>query len=175
MTGVLSLDISKTSTGWAAVSSPLPRSQPFLAGKATYVPRFGAWPCPKEVSPGIVGIRFSQFIQTLIEEFKPDVIVFERPIHAGSKTSFDTARILYGLAFVAEVVAAGNEIPIYEVHQATWKAHFCANGHAKKDEVKRVALAMGWDVVTYDEADACAILDYAVDMPAIKETCAVAA
>lgn len=119
-------------------------------------------------------VRFSKMIgltKTLVEKHRPDLIVYEAPV-GGPKTS----HTLVGIAacFVGEATRLGftpEKVAIASVrkhflgkHLTT--AHFpgMSKGQAR-NEVKRALVArcnqLGWKVDDDDQADACAIWDYA--------------
>jgi hypothetical protein len=119
-------------------------------------------------------VRFSKMIgltNTLIRKHKPDLLVYEAPV-GGPKTS----HTLVGIAacFVGEATRLGFEpekIAIASVRKHFLGKHLTSasfpgmsKGRARQ-EIKRALIArcnmLGWKVDDDDQADACAIWDYA--------------
>ena len=139
-------------------------------GWARYAPagtiRFGSFRMPYTgPAVGLFLTVFRERIAELIEE-GPDVIVFETP-WVGSKTSQDTARKLMCLAGFLEFECHQFDIRCFEVNNAAVRKFFCGKGRAPRLEIKALVmnacLARGWSPRNDDEADALAVLDFALD------------
>ena len=119
-------------------------------------------------------VRYSKMIgltRKMIAQFEPDLVVYEAPV-GGPKTS----HFLVGVAacFVGE--AHRNGVNIKKLELSSVRRHFLGKHltsrhfpHLTKAkariEIKRAVVArchqLGWDVDDDDEADACALWDYA--------------
>jgi len=145
---ILALDLG-TRTGWAV----LPRSGRIASDVNEFRPsRFeGA---------GMAFLRFEKFLTDLNRDAGPfDAVVFEEVrAHAGT-----LAAQVYG-GFVAHLTAwcERNAVPYLGVPVATIKRHVTGKGNASKDEVVKAVRARGHAPKDDNEADALALLDWAV-------------
>lgn len=115
--------------------------------------------------------KVGSMVSVLLTKYKPDLVVFEAPI-GGPKTS----HFLVGAAavFTGRVEEMGFRCE--QVHSSTARKHFMGralqvkdfpgkNVDQRKKALKQVIIdrcyLLGWKVQTDDEADACAIWDYA--------------
>ena len=147
------------------------------AGWARYAPagavRFGSFRMPSTgPAVGLFLATFQKRIAPLVDE-APDAIVFEAP-WVGPNTSQDTARKLMCLAGFLEYECHRLNIRCFEVNNASVRKFFCGKGRAPRAEIKdlvmHACLARGWSPHNDDEADALAVLDFAlhkfdVDVP----------
>lgn len=145
---LLALDLGST-CGWAA----LPRSGFVTSGSAAFKPdRFSG--------AGMVFLRFERFLADLHRDASPfDAVVFEEVrAHAGT-----LAAQVYG-GFVAHLTAwcERARVPYLGVPVATIKRHATGKGNAGKLEVIAAMRAKGFDPRDDNEADALALLDYAI-------------
>lgn len=126
------------------------------------------------VARNIDGKKLAKMIEAteaFVSRTKPDLIVYEAPI-GGPKTS----HFLVAVAgcFLGQAVRMGYDpkpVNIASVRKHFLGKHLIAKNfphlkpQAAKLEIKRAVVAgclsRGWDVETHDEADACAIWDYA--------------
>ena len=140
-------------------------------GRAGETPRATAIDLGKHLSEGK---RFSRMIRAtneLLSKYRPDLVVYEAPI-GGPRTS----HFLVGIAacFTGEATRLGFEPK--EINLASVRKHFLGKhlttksfpGKSKgqvRSEIKRSVVArcyaLGWTVRDDDEADACALWDYA--------------
>ena len=94
-----------------------------------------------------------------------DVCVFEAPFVSG-KTSQDTARKLLCLAGLTELICHRAGIRCFETNIKTVTKHFVGRCPPQRAEKKAATLRAcrqrGWQPKNDDEADALAVLDYAV-------------
>lgn len=107
---------------------------------------------------GMRYIRFQQELSKLHAAHAPEVIVFEevrRHLSAASATA-------YG-AYKAFLMAwcETNGVPYSSVPVGTWKKALCGQGNASKELIKACVKRLGFDVKTFDEADAGGIALYA--------------
>ena len=68
-----------------------------------------------------------------------------------------------GLVTEIQAFAAEHNIEIMPVHTASLKKFATGSGRANKLEMIEAAKARGWDPVDDNEADACSLLDYALN------------
>lgn len=154
---ILSLDIA-TTTGWAVGS---PGDKP-IAGLVK--------------TSGDIGQKMSQLrygIQELGHEYKPDLIIFEQPLHHVPKQgSSNVLRLALALCGVAEMIAHDAGVRCVEVPISTWRKHFIGYGRAPKDahkgwckdQVIHRCQLLGWGDLPHDAAEACGIWDYACSL-----------
>ncbi len=151
---ILALDIA-TSTGWAA-------------GETSAAPTFGCYRIQTDGRNfGMAMNDFSRWLDSMIDAYMPDQIVYEKPITTiHGKTSLETKCLLIGLCMHAESVAYDHGLPISWVNNATVKKHFTGHGgFGKKTKPYPMIVAAhqrGWMVETHDEADACGVWDYGI-------------
>ena len=146
---ILALDLG-TTTGWALRSANGPvahgfvsfKSQRFEGGGMRYL-RFGKWlDQTLEVTGGI------------------DVVYFEEiRRHAGT----DAAHVHGGLLATLTAWCEGQSIPYGGVPVGTWKRHACGKGNADKQAVISAMRERGFEPVDDNEADAIAILLWALE------------
>jgi hypothetical protein len=145
---ILALDLG-TRTGWAV----LPRSGRIASGVSEFRPgRFeGA---------GMAFLRFERFLADAANASGPfGVVVFEEVrAHAGT-----LAAQVYG-GFLAHLTAwcERNHVPYLGVPVATIKRHATGKGNAPKEAVIAAVKARGHAPRDDNEADALAILDWAM-------------
>lgn len=145
---ILALDLG-TRTGWAV----LPRSGRIASGVTEFRPgRFqGA---------GMAFLRFEKFLADLNRGAGPfDAVVFEEVrAHAGT-----LAAQVYG-GFLAHLTAwcERKAAPYLGVPVATIKRHATGKGNAPKEDVIRAVRAQGFLPKDDNEADALALLSWAI-------------
>lgn len=145
---ILALDLG-TRTGWAV----LPRSGRIASGVTEFRPgRFeGA---------GMAFLRFEKFLADLNRDAGPfDAVVFEEVrAHAGT-----LAAQVYG-GFLAHLTAwcERKAAPYLGVPVATIKRHATGKGNAPKEDVIRAVRAQGFLPKDDNEADALALLAWAI-------------
>jgi len=145
---ILALDLG-TRTGWAV----LPRSGRIASGVTEFRPgRFeGA---------GMAFLRFEKFLADLNRDAGPfDAVVFEEVrAHAGT-----LAAQVYG-GFLAHLTAwcERKTAPYLGVPVATIKRHVTGKGNAAKEDVIRAVQARGFLPKDDNEADALALLAWAI-------------
>lgn len=180
---ILSLDLSKRSTGWA------------IWMEGTDAPRYGHWVLGSEyTSDGGTYVKLHQMMADLHMVMPFENLYFEEPIHPaqlGGHTNIDTLRVLAGLAAHATSFAHAYQLrSVNPINIATWRADFIgriANSDAKarararkqaglksasatpelKELVMERCRQFGFRPRRNDEADALGILDYACSVRGI--------
>lgn len=152
--GVLALDLA-TFTGWAI-------SQP--AGP----PLFGTQRIGKpHYSAGRFFAAFRRWAAGMIEIERPAAIYYEAPIIVEAN-GLQAAYRLMGLTAHLEAIAYELGVPrIERLASTAVRKHFTGRGRwADREDGKRRTVdacrARGWNVISDDEADACAVLDLAL-------------
>lgn len=151
---VLALDIA-TTTGWAVDRSgdggpsPLTGTKRLAAGSAD-----GA-------RLGRAGLEFAKWLDGMIRLHAVETVAIEAPAMGGRGIvmSAVTARMLIGLAFTAEVVAASADVPVWEAAVSTARKNLLGTGRpadGKKAVVERCRL-LGWQVKDHNAADAACL------------------
>jgi Holliday junction resolvasome RuvABC endonuclease subunit len=111
----------------------------------------------KEQREITLGVQLSKLICEL-PEF-PDAILYEHAFHQPGY-ALDA---WYPLVGILREVAQANELPIIKVSAKTIKKHTTGNGNCGKDAMIAAMKGKGYDVTIDDEADALALLLYAID------------
>lgn len=166
MSGILALDLSKRSTGWAVWMRDWPR------------PRYGHWVLGSEYTPdGRTFGKLHRRLKELRALVRFDTIYFEEPIGAAQltgHTNIATLRVLAGLAAHAESYAAATRCRLCQrVNVSSWRKHFVGRmprGTKSKDwkyYAKERCRLYGFAPQKDDEADALGILDYACELQGI--------
>ena len=146
---ILALDLGST-TGWAVRTS---RCQ-MLHGTAEFrASRFEGG--------GMRYLRFGKWLdQTLDITGGVDAVYFEEVRrHIGT----DAAHVFGGLLATLTAWCEEHRMPYSGVPVGTWKRHACGKGNASKDEVIAAMRARGFQPADDNEADAIAILLWAID------------
>lgn len=107
---------------------------------------------------GMRYLRFQQELSKLQEAYAPDIVVFEevrRHLSAASATAYGAYK-----AFLM-VWCETHSVPYTSVPVGTWKKALCGQGNASKELVKACIKRLGFDVKTFDEADAAGIALFA--------------
>lgn len=151
---ILGLDTA-SQTGWA-VGSP--------GGD----PTFGSFTLPKTGEDvGAFAMAYWQELSVIVKTHQPTIICYERPLFlAHTKTAFITTMKLMGLGVMTEFLGKAKGIRIFDAHQAEVKKHFTGRGRFTKERnvtypPLQCCQDRGWMVGNTDEADACAIWDFA--------------
>jgi len=154
---ILAID-SGTLTGWAA----------WLDGRI----EFGVqdFSLKRGESPGMRFLNFRVWLEKIIGQIKPGLIVFEMAHHRGGHAT----EVAVGLTTRIQEVAAAHNIEYQAVHSGTLKKAMTGSGRANKEDMKKAAIdfvdANGrWfeygraKTITDDnEADAVCLLKYAL-------------
>lgn len=150
MVRVLALDVA-TATGWCT------------DGPSGGKPLFGTFRIHHEGDDlGDAYVEYNQRLRWLIQEHKPDKLIFEAPLPRGGKGAFRgdsaaAARKLMGLAAMTEFVGCSLELDVWEVSISEIRRHFVGDGSADKEHVWKMCRLLGWNPQTYDESDAGAV------------------
>ncbi len=142
---ILALDIS-TKTGWAVSANQVSS---------------GVFDMSKMPDHGQRGFHFHKWLADMIVEYHIDLMVCETSFATGfGKVDY----ILNGLQFVAHTVAYAHDIKRQTVPPKTIKKFTTGSGKASKDDMVAAVQKMGFpDVTSNDEADAIALLTYAME------------
>ena len=145
---ILALDTA-TKTGWATF---------FDHRVSSGVQEFGL---RRGESAGMRFLRFRAWLKKMAEYApgKIDLIVFEQAHHrGGAATQLCVGLVTDVLAFAADI-----EAETMPVHTGTLKKWATGKGNAGKDEMKLEARKRGYKPIDDNEADACLLLEYAMD------------
>lgn len=164
--GVLSLDLSKSRTGWAF----------WEEGMAA--PAFGHWRLGDEYTPfGKVFATLHMQLSDLLRATGFSEVRYEQPADPSKfdrATAFDVPFLLIGLAAHVNSFCSAKGIRRCDwIHQATWRRHFIGpmkRGRKKwelKDFVEARCKELGMAPRNDDEADALGILDYDLSVAGI--------
>lgn len=151
---IAALDLATTS-GWAFADG---------AGEPVYgSQRMG----PRGGSLGDCFLAFDRWVNARIEEWRPEVIVFEAPLLV-SRGSVMVVQRLMGLAAIAELIALKRGVRIYRAEGSTVTkaftgrgARFAGGSAEKKRLVIETCKRYGWNPKDDNAADALAVLQYA--------------
>jgi hypothetical protein len=146
---ILALDLG-TTTGWAIRND---RCR-ILHGTAEFRPS-------RYEGGGMRYLRFGKWLdQTLEVTGGIDVVYFEEiRRHAGT----DAAHVHGGLLATLTAWCEGQSIPYSGVPVGTWKRHACGKGNADKQAVIAAMRERGFEPADDNEADAIAILLWALE------------
>jgi len=145
----LALDLS-TRVGWGF-------------GTQSTKPVYGTW----VLGDGGLGRRCSCLANEMegaIQLFKPDLIILEAPLPAQRQASTHVARIQFGLAAVAEMMAHEWNVRCEEERAEKVRAALFGKARVEKDKVMSWARSQGWSPPTHDAADALALLVYRLNL-----------
>lgn len=126
-------------------------------------PGFATFRVPHVEDPDDYGTRyvaFSDWVAEMIAVIRPDWGAFEAPlVNRGGNllTNQRTARLLGGLAAMAEAEFCRAGIPCGEENVSTIKKHLTGNGRAEKAEIMARCRQLGWGIKNDHEADAGAL------------------
>ena len=152
MKSILSLDLG-TTTGWALRS----RDGSIVSGSQSFKPQ-------RFEGGGMRNLRFNRWLSEVTSPGRSanlvDIIVFEEVrSHAGT----DAAQIYGGLMGQVEVLGETKKIPYEGVPVGTIKKHATGKGNANKLMMITAMQALGHNPVDDNEADALALLRWAIE------------
>lgn len=167
MTSILSLDLSKRSTGWAIWQS------------GWSAPRFGSVQLGSEyTTDGGCYVKLHHVLRDLrVAVSRFESIYYEEPINPQAltgHTNADTLRVLSGLAAHACSFGHAMGLRVQAVNITSWRRHFVGKmprGTKTKDwkaYADERCRQYGWKPQNSDEADALGILDYAVSLEGVR-------
>lgn len=146
---ILALDLG-TKLGWAVRT----RDGRFVHGTEAFTPR-------KSWTPGQRWLRARSFLAELIVRHQVHAIAYEDvKRHAGT----DAAHAYGAFLCLVQMAADSHRTALLPVGVGTIKKHWTGKGNADKDAMKAQARARGFTVVDDNNADALAILHWAVDL-----------
>lgn len=144
---ILALDLG-TKLGWALQL----RGRPITHGTESFAPR-------KSWSPGQRWQRFRTFLHEVVAHNNVHVIAYENvKRHAGT----DAAHAYGAFLALTELVADSHRVRLVPVGVGTIKKHWTGKGNADKAAMEAQARARGFRPETDNDADALAILHWAV-------------
>jgi Holliday junction resolvasome RuvABC endonuclease subunit len=149
-TSILALDLANH-TGYAVRR----RDGKILHGVENFSPR-ASW------SPGQRWQRFRSWLAETIVSHNINAIAYEVVIQAQGRSSVAAGDVYGGFKAVMEMVADSHRLEIHPVHVATVKKTWTGNHMAKKPDMVIQAKARGFRVEDDNEADALAILHWAM-------------
>ena len=147
---LLALDQSSTRTGWVRGAPEGPVS----------LGSFGLSRCG-----GNYGRALQEFDGKLCELLDGVThLAFEQPVRPGNYLNLHTARLLYGIAGMIELVANRHGLPVMEADTNQLKKLFYGKGGKKPPEREAIAHARSWgiDATNGDEADAAGVFLFTV-------------
>lgn len=146
---ILALDLG-TKLGWAVRA----RDGRIVHGTEAFTPR-------KSWTPGQRWLRARSFLAETIVRHQVHAIAYEDvKRHAGT----DAAHAYGAFLCLVQMVADSHRTALLPVGVGTIKKHWTGKGNADKDAMKAQAKARGFSVVDDNDADALAILHWAVDL-----------
>lgn len=115
--------------------------------------------------PGTKGCLLGDWIGPILTVHKPWRVVIEAPLMMMPKSGGNAATMehLIGLPYLVKVICCRRDIPVYPVASSTVRKFFLGNGRpenpkkAVMDECRR----RGWEPSDDNDADSCAVWDYA--------------
>jgi hypothetical protein len=115
---------------------------------------------------GAAGKSFMDWLGDFIDDMQPNAVVFSAEVMVSTQIYAETARLLIGLAFLAETIAAMRALPCYEDSVQKVLRH-CLGG-SRLDRPKRESMhfchKLGWKVGDDAAASAAALWLYAKAM-----------
>ncbi len=148
---ILGLDLG-TKTGWAC-NYGYEVKQSALSGVQDFSLKRGE-------SPGMRYLRFRSWLAEIWGLERPTLIVYEQAHHRGGAAT----QVLNGLVSHLQAFCAEKNIDHTPVHSATLKKFATGSGRASKaDMVKAMQKRWNWDGTSDDEADALAVLAWAIE------------
>ncbi|PPA72640.1 hypothetical protein C4E15_29300 [Achromobacter spanius] len=144
---ILALDLG-TKLGWAVRA----RDGRIVHGTEAFTPR-------KSWTPGQRWLRARSFLTDVIVRHQVHAIAYEDvKRHAGT----DAAHAYGAFLCLVQMVADSHRTALLPVGVGTIKKHWTGKGNADKDAMKAQAKVRGFSVVDDNDADALAILHWAV-------------
>lgn len=114
------------------------------------------------------GVKFSQCMDLtnrLIRQYRPDLITVEGALAQGGGGAAARIQLAMGLRACVLGVADMRRVPVAEYAVSTIRKHFIGHGKLERKQAKSETIhrckMLGWDVANDNEADACALWDYA--------------
>lgn len=143
---ILALDLS-TKTGWA-LGRPFER------------PMHGVWELGKMSNLGRVFSCLAAKLEDAIAVHQPDACIFEAPLPQQKRDTQQIARLLIGLAAVAEMIAFEREIPIAEQFPGEVRKLVLGTAAVDKTYIVNWCRGQGWNPADDNDSDALVLLRY---------------
>ncbi|CAJ0803118.1 hypothetical protein LMG18090_04393 [Ralstonia mannitolilytica] len=147
---VLALDLG-TQCGWAVAT----RDGKFISGSDRFDPK-------RCGGPGRRWLAFREFLTARAREAGGIQALYYEDVKAHGP-GVQAAHVYGGFLAVLELWCAANNIPLYGVGVGTIKKHATGKGNAKKPDMIAAAKARGIAAKDDNEADAVALLAYALE------------
>ncbi len=147
---ILALDLANK-CGWAVRN----RDGRILHGTEVFTPRDG-W------SPGQRWQRFRSWLASMVVEHQVNAIAYELVIQGQGRSSVASGDVYGGFKALVELAADSHNLELHTVHVATVKRHWTGSGRADKREMVAEASRRGFRVRDDNDADALAILHWAI-------------
>lgn len=159
---ILALDIA-SKVGWA-VNALMDGQSDIKSGAFHRRTQFGTQSFANG-DYGSMGHRFGNWLADKIDEHKPSIIAVERPFYRGAGSH---VYMLNGMAWTAQMVAYAHEIErreytVWDVRKALFGEKFRGGTKKVKQAVMDAIVLSGFSPQTDDEADAIALLLYAIE------------
>jgi Holliday junction resolvasome RuvABC endonuclease subunit len=152
---ILALDLG-TRTGFAIASTA---DNAMLSGTWHFQPS-------RYDSSGMRFVKFRARLQETVESIRPDLVAYEEVRrHVGTSA----AHVYGGLVAMLQTYCQEASIDYIAVPVATIKKHFTGKGNADKAKMIAVARSLGFNPADDNEADAIALVRYALVEYGIKE------
>lgn len=123
------------------------------------------------------GARFSQafhMASRLIKQHQPDLVAYEEPIASGVTGAQERVQLAMGLRACLLAVCHMRGVRAAGYHVSSVRKHFIGRGDFKRNDAKARTIArcrdFGWHVANDNEADACAVWEYARAMERLETT-----
>lgn len=140
-------------------------------------PEWGVWQLPDGPDLGRKLVAFDNALCDAFDKYRPSLFGIEAPLPAGGQTNAHTARMLIGMAAVAEVCAYRWEVRYVERSSTTVRAAVIGRSR-RSDEDKAAGLdvkdaivapwikAQGWKISDHNARDAAVGWAYEIGMRA---------
>jgi Holliday junction resolvasome RuvABC endonuclease subunit len=149
--GILAFDLARNvGWAWSAFQRPADWRAHLRSGTHTLAAETGA--------PTVLAAL--AWIEEMILMAKPAHVVFEAPVPTTRNESH--ALTAFTLAGLVDAYAHRHSAVCHSAHNSSVKKFFSGNGNATKDQMVGVCRSMGIKVGSADEADAIALLHFAV-------------
>lgn len=108
-------------------------------------------------------LHFRGILSGLVEHLKPRLVVFEKPFaSSGRAKSGQVVPRSMGMAGVVMMAGAANNFPVQGFHISTVRKAFAGHGRATEEQIFEACAKRGFAPLTDHEADAYAVLWYAL-------------
>ena len=144
---ILSLDLS-TKCGWAL-------------GRDFETPTHGVWTLGKmHTGLGRIFSCLADCLEDTIRVHQPDHCIFEAPLPQQKRDTQAIARLLIGLAAVAEMICHEGGVPCCEEFPKNARQLVLGTGNATKEQIVGWCWRQGWQPSDDNAADALLLLRY---------------